>query len=302
MITIKHILCPTDFSEYSRHALHHATAMAKWYRAALTLLHVQPAMAIPAGPPEVLPTLIMTPEQRQQLVLSLRNMVAEEIGETVLTEVEVVEGNPATEIVERARTMPADLLVLGTHGATGFERLLLGSVTEKVLRKAPCPVLTVPRAMPDVMPLPPLFKRILCAVDFSDCSMRALKYATSLAQEADACLTVAHVFELEGALPEDWRESLTPKSIRSELVAIEDERRQKLEHAVPERVNDYCKVETVMARGTPYREILRLAEDTKSELIVIGVHGRNVADLLFFGSTTNHVVRQASCPVLTVRS
>jgi nucleotide-binding universal stress UspA family protein len=57
-----------------------------------------------------------------------------------------------------------------------------------------------------------------------------------------------------------------------------------------------------MARGTPYREILRLAEDTKSELIVIGVHGRNVADLLFFGSTANHVVRQASCPVLTVRS
>jgi nucleotide-binding universal stress UspA family protein len=302
MISIKHILCPIDFSDYSRHALHHAAALAKWYRATLTLLHVQPPMSIPAGPPEVLPTLVMTREQQQQLVASLRNMVAEEVGETVLTQVDAIEGNPAREILERATQMSADLLVMGTHGASGFERLLLGSVTEKVLRKAPCPVLTVPRGMPDVMPLPPLFKRILCALDFSDCSMRALKYATSLAQEADACLTVAHVFELEGSLPENWRESLTPKSIRSELVALENERREKLAHAVPERVNDYCKVETVMASGTPYREILRLAAETKSELIVIGVHGRNVADLMFFGSTANHVVRQATCPVLTVRS
>ena len=302
MIAITHILCPIDFSDYSRHALHHAAALAKWYRATLTLLHVQPPMAIPAGPPEVLPTLVMTRDQQQQLVASLRNMVATEVGESVLTHVDAIEGNPANEILERAKRIPADLIVMGTHGATGFERLLLGSVTEKVLRKATCPVLTVPRGMPDVMPLPPLFKRILCAVDFSDCSMRALKYATSLAQEADACLTVAHVFELEGTLPADWREVLTPRSIRQELIAIEDERREKLAHAVPERVNDYCTVETVMASGTPYREILRLAAEKKSELIVIGVHGRHAADLMFFGSTANHVVRQATCPVLTVRT
>jgi nucleotide-binding universal stress UspA family protein len=302
MINIRHILCPVDFSEFSRHALHHAVGLAKWYRATLTLLHVQPLAVMPAGPPEVLPTLVLTPDQREQLLASLRHMVATEISESVLTHVEVAEGSPAREIVARAETMSSDLLVMGTHGASGFERLVLGSVTEKVLRKSPCPVMVVPRRAPDVAPVPPLFKRILCAVDFSDCSMRALKYATSLAQEADGCLVVAHVFELEGVMPGNWRDALTPESIRKELIALEQERRDKLLHAVPDSVNTYCAVETVMASGTPYREILRLAEEKKSELIVIGIHGRNAADLTFFGSTTNHVVRQATCPVLTVRT
>jgi nucleotide-binding universal stress UspA family protein len=300
MIAITHILCPIDFSQFSRNALHHATALAKWYRASLTLLHVQPLMSIPAGPPEVMPVLVMTSEQRQQLLGSLRALVATDVGESVLTHTDVVEGNPAREILECAKRIAADLVVMGTHGASGFERLVLGSVTEKVLRKAPCPVLTVPRLTPDVMEVPPLFKRILCPIDFSDCSMRALKYATSLAQEADATLTVAHVFELEGSLPADWREALTPRSIRAELVAIENERRDKLARAVPDAATTYCTVETVMTAGTPYREILRLAEEKKSELIVIGIHGRNAADLTFFGSTVNQIVRHAACPVLTV--
>ena len=302
MISIQQILCPVDFSEHSRHAVHHAVALAKWYRASVTLLHVQSPVGVPAGPPEVLPTLVLTREQRQELLGSLRSMVATEAGEAVLTEVDVAEGNPFREIVERARTMKSDLIVMGTHGASGFERLLLGSVTEKVLRKAPCPVLTVPPRAHDVMPIPPLYKRILCAVDFSDSSMRALKYALSLAQEADGCLTVAHVFELEGSMAANWRTALTPSSIRSELARLEEERREKLAHAVPEDARTYCEIETVMVGGTPYREILQLADEKKSELIVVGVHGRSGADLLFFGSTTNHVVRQASCPVLTVRS
>jgi nucleotide-binding universal stress UspA family protein len=302
MIAITHILCPIDFSDFSRNALHHAAALAKWYRATLTLLHVQPLMAIPAGPPEVMPVFVMTSEQREQLIGSLRALVATDVGESVLTHTEVVEGNPAREILDCARRIAADVIVMGTHGASGFERLMLGSVTEKVLRKAPCPVLTVPRQTPDVMEVPPLFRRILCPIDFSDCSMRALKYATSLAQEADSTLTVAHVFELEGSLPADWREALTPRSIRAELVAIEDDRREKLAHAVPDAARTYCTVETVMAAGTPYREILRLAAEKQSDLVVIGIHGRNAADLLFFGSTANQIVRHAACPVLTVRT
>ena len=90
--------------------------------------------------------------------------------------------------------MKADLLVIGTHGRSGFERLVLGSVTEKVLRKASCPVLTVPKRLPDAVPVGPvLFKRILCPVDFSESSLHALSYAVSMAQEADGQLTVLHV-------------------------------------------------------------------------------------------------------------
>ena len=107
-----------------------------------------------------------------------------------------VEGNVAPEIVRLARELPADLIVMGTHGRTGFDRLMLGSVTERILRKAPCPVLTVPRRAPDAVPVGPvLFKRILCAIDYSPSAMKALTYATSLAEQAGAHLTAVHVLE-----------------------------------------------------------------------------------------------------------
>ena len=197
--------------------------------------------------------------------------------------------------------MGADLLAIGTHGRSGFERLVLGSVAEKVLRKARCPVLTIPRRLPDAVPAGPvLFKQIVCAVDFSECSMHALKYALSLAQEADGRLTVVHV--------------LTPDlvaqvGIGEEHVSVAELQRHHeaaaikfLEEAVPENAKVYCKPESMLLRGKPWREILRVASERQAELIVMGVQGRGAADLLFFGSTTHHVVRQAECPVLTLRA
>src|SRR5262249_49240582 len=107
-------------------------------------------------------------------------------------------GGPVTEILAQAADMSADLLVLGTHGRSGFERLFLGSVTEKVLRKASCPVLTVPPGLPDAVPASPIrYACILCPVDFSESSLRALEYALSLAQETDARLAVLHVVSHE---------------------------------------------------------------------------------------------------------
>jgi nucleotide-binding universal stress UspA family protein len=146
----------------------------------------------------------------------------------------------------------------------------------------------------------PLFKRILCAVDFSDCSMRALHYAMALAQEADARLTVLNVVEL----PADAHERLPHLSpgVREYVAAVEEDHRQRLGSAVPEAVRAYCAVETMMVPGKPYREILRVAGEQQSDLIVLGIHGRGPADRLFFGSTTQHVVRQATCPVLTLRT
>jgi nucleotide-binding universal stress UspA family protein len=177
---------------------------------------------------------------------------------------------------------------------------MIGSVTEKVLRQASCPVLSVPPRAEDAGTLVPLFKRILCAVDFSDCSMRALHYAMALAQEADARLTVLNVVEL----PADAHERLPHLSpgVREYVAAVEEDHRQRLASAVPEAVRAYCAVETMMVPGKPYREILRVAAEQLSDLIVIGVHGRGAVDRLFFGSTTQHVVRQATCPVLTLRT
>jgi nucleotide-binding universal stress UspA family protein len=310
MIQIQRILCPIDFSDFSRRALDHAMAIASWYESTVTLVHVA-AIA----PPEVFApgagaftSAALTIEDREALQASMKRFAESEGASSVPLVFEVAEGYPSTEILGRADEMPADLLVLGTHGRSGFERLVLGSVTERVLRKAACPVLSVPRGVPDVVPAPPvLFKHIVCAIDFSTCSMRALNFARSMAQEADAHLTVVHVVEftpdLAPDLPEKHETGLGgPRILLDYIAQAEEDRRARLKEAIPDAVRAYCTVDTVLAAGKPYREILRIAAERQSDVIVIGIHGRGAIDRMLFGSTAQHLVRQASCPVLTLRT
>lgn len=305
MIEIQRILCPVDFSEYSRHALDHAAAIARWYGSTITLLHVQPFEPVytfsPGGP--LMPPAVLTSEQRTSLLASLKEFAADDAA-ALPVRLEVAEGHPASTILERACSMPADLLVMGTHGRSGFERLILGSVTEKVLRRAVCPVLTVPPRIPDASPIPQaLFRRILCPIDFSETAMRALAYAVSLAEEADAQLTVVNVLEIPTETLESARESsrALPALMRSHVAAAEEAARRRLDEAIPAAAREFCTVDTLVTAGRPYREILRIASDLRSNLIVMGVRGPGTRDLLAFGSTTQHVVRAAECPVLTLR-
>lgn len=305
MIEIRRILSPTDFSDVSRYALDHAAALARWYGSRLTLLYVHPAVTVAALTPgaPMLPGAILSPEDGVQIRHNLEEFARAEIGSGLPLECVFREGDPAATIVEMAAEEDVDLVVLGTHGRSGFERLAMGSVAEKVLRRAACPVLTVPPRAGDVVPVPStLFRRVLCAVDLSASSLRALDYAMSIAQEAGGELTVVHALEL---LPEDvglessWA---TRRSVAEHIASTRDERQAQLEAAIPAAVRDYCQVNLVMTSGKPYRDVLREAESRQSDLIVLGVHGRNPLDLLFFGSTTQQVVRRARCPVLTVRS
>ena len=134
------MLCPIDFSEFSKRALDHATAIAHGYGAAVTVLHVTPAAApppYPPGAPVVLPSLAET--DRDGVVAAVRRFADAEVGTQVPIDVELREGPVAAEILRHSMSAPTDLIVMGTHGRSGFERLFLGSVTEKVLRTATCP-------------------------------------------------------------------------------------------------------------------------------------------------------------------
>ena len=303
---IGRILCPIDFSDFSRRALDHAAAIAKWYESTITLLHVHAIAPLAAYAPTsgMRPYAGLSPADRETLLASMKSFAQNETGTVVPIEFELVEGRAATAILAIATDLPADLVVMGTHGRSGFERLVLGSVTEKVLRKSECPVLSVPRQVVDAVPAPPaLYKQIVCAIDFSECSMQALEYATSLAHEADAHLTVVHVIELPPDVPRDAHETVLagPRSLREYVALAEEDRRARLMEAVPDSVRTYCSVETQLATGKPYREILRVSEAQRADLLVIGIHGRGPVDRLLFGSTAQHLVRQASCPVLTLR-
>jgi nucleotide-binding universal stress UspA family protein len=307
MIEIRRILCPVDLSDYSRRALDHAVAIARWYGSSITALHVFapiPTAPFAPGPVAFEPT-VLTAADRDQLLAQTKTFAERETAPGVSIDAIIREGDAAAEILACASSLKPDLLIMGTHGRSGFERLVLGSVTEKVLRKASAPVLTVPRAVPDAVPIQPgLFREILCPVDFSDSSMHALQYAMSIAQEADAHLAVVHVVahEIENAADVGDFGAVENLSIAEFRKQRDATLRRRLADAVPETVAAYCRVETMLTHGKPWREILKTASSRRSDLIVMGIQGRGAVDLMFFGSTTQQVVRQAACPVLTLRA
>ena len=302
MTKINRILCPIDFSEFSRRALDHAMAIARWYDAQVLAVHVH-ALGIPValapGAPVIVEPILMSEVDRAQVARELSAFVDAERATGVRVDTRVVEGTAWREIIAEATAADADLIVLGTHGRSGFERLLLGSVTEKIVRTAPCPVLTVPHAAPDAVPIAPgLFKRILCPIDFSTTSQAALQWAASLAQEADAELLLLHVLETPMATEFD---AFPRSGLAAYRRDYEEWSLEQLQRALSNAVRTNCTVNELMSTGIVHREIVRVAREHASELIVMGVAGhRGVGDRVF-GSTSQHVVRSAACPVLTVR-
>jgi nucleotide-binding universal stress UspA family protein len=288
-MNIKRILCPTDFSETSAHAVDQAVTIAGYYNAAVSGLHVVQSIE-PSADIESLDRL------RQDTTAFFD--AATKAGLTMDVQVEL--GSPVHRILEYAARLPADLVVMGTHGSSGFEHLVLGSTTEKVLRKAPCPVLTVPPRLRSRSRLP--FRQVLCATDFSDASTSAVRLALSLACESGACLTLLHVIEWP------WHEP--PQPSIEELPAeqgfalamfrreSEERARRRLEALVPQ---SRPEVRSAVVSGTPYEQILTAAATGNADLIVLGVGRRSALNLALLGSTANHVVRAAECPVLTLR-
>lgn len=302
MATIRHILCPVDFSEASQHAIAHALAIARWYKASISALHVYRPLFMPVPglpPPEARVSDAELRRVRAETAARFESADARNVEVDVLVEI----GQPARHIIDRAASLPADVIVMGTHGASGFEHLVLGSVTEKVLRQARCPVLTVPPRAQATSALP--FKRLLCAVDFSDSSLGALELASSVAKESDAELTILHVVEWpwqEPPPPAMWELPPDQASALAEFRQyLEKSATERLTTLVTEAAGDRSGTVLRVAHGRSYVEILRVAAEDHADLILMGVHGRNAADLMLFGSTTSQVVRRATCPVLSLR-
>jgi nucleotide-binding universal stress UspA family protein len=296
MIEIRRILCPTDFSEFAQRALHQAVPLARWYDASLTALHVvPPAVPVDGMFPQPLPPLA-NEGVRTRLERDLDAFVAPAREAGVACHTALREGAVPARILEVARELPADLLVMGTHGQGGLERLVLGSVTESVLRKAPCPVLSIPREERATSGPAP-FKRILYATDFSPAADHALPYAVSLAGEALGALILLHV--MEGPTLAATTSGL-PVNVSRLTEDFARDAQRALRQAVPADAREWCTTEEVVAFGQPADEIMRVAREREAQLIVVGVHGRNALDLMLFGSTTHQVIRKAPCAVLTI--
>ena len=297
MLHIRRVVCPVDFSPISKRALDHAAVIARWYEAELVVLHVVPFMPTIFGFPAALDTVALAAGDGDAVIPELTAFLADAATMVSGTQTMVRSGSPAVEILHYAAEAKADLLVLGTHGRTGFERFMVGSVTEKILRKATCPVLTVP-PHGEGQPPHPVFARILGGADFSEASNHAAEYALSLAQEAKGRLTLLHVVDW---MPDANFAKYPEFDAGAYRQVIMREARRQLEGLVPEEARNWCEPDLRISCGKPYREILRLAAEDQSDLIVLGAHGHGPINPMLFGSTAEHVVRQAPCPVLTIR-
>jgi len=293
MLEIKLILCPIDFSEYSVRAYCYAQSLAEHYRSKLVLHHVVEVWRHAGA--SFAATASLYDEYCESLVSGGKLQLLEFAKNHTFTKLEpeliVEQGTAPDVILSFAQTQKTDLIIMGTHGLRGFDRLMLGSTTDRVMRQATCPVTAVREPSHDSI-APDRERghlhhldRILACTDFSEDSGLALNYAISATEEYDAELTLVHVLE-----------EVPHPSKMEEAVAAATERLEKL---IPPERRKTLKIKTAVRIGKPYREIIQLAQEAQTDLVSMGVRGRGALDVAVFGSTTYRVMQLGPCPVLT---
>jgi nucleotide-binding universal stress UspA family protein len=298
MNDFKQILCPVDFSEASLRAMSYATRLGAKLQIPLTLFHVIAPLptytstpeAMVAFPPPVPPDDLTRESYAAERLRNLQRQV-DECGYSA--SVEVLNGAPGHVIVEQAGRQPGTLLVMGTHGYSGFQRFVLGSTTIEVLRRAPCPVVTVREQHPDGD-----LRRIGVAVDFSAACEPAIETAVRLARRVGAQLHLIHVLaplELPYAA-----ETRIPLYVTQVTEANQKAAERELEE-IAARIDGVEVVRALLMGTAPYRHISQYAEHAQLDLLAIGTHGRTGLRRLFLGSETERTLQVSPCPVMSVR-
>lgn len=299
MPVIKHILCPVDFSETSERALHHAMVMAQRLGARVTLLHsyTLPNFVMPEG------AMLPAPQDLTRLSVAAQanlDATAAKYAHTVVKLTpELSVGAADVEISRCATNDDVDLIVMGTHGRTGLEHALLGSIAERVVRTSEVPVLTIREPRPGdkhAQTLTAAIEMILCAVDFSEPSARALTYAAALARQLGASLHLLHVHSTVDYALAAGSYTVRPELLR-ELKQGVDQRIEELRASV---ATDGLNVSASTVTGVPYKAIREAAHAHHADLIVMGTHGRTGFERMLLGSVAERVVRTSTVPVLTV--
>jgi nucleotide-binding universal stress UspA family protein len=291
MLAITNILCPVDRSPISARALAYATSLARAHGARVHVLEVieHTQSSLPLGAREfAIPDII-----REGTMDELQQFAAPAADAGVVGDIRLREGHVAREILRDAESSAVDLIVIGTHGRSGFERLALGSVTEKVLHTAKCPVLAVPPGDQHTADRP--FRTLLCPTDFSEAGDAAVAYARFIARVGGtASLVLLNVIEWP------FGHTAGDDAVTELRLSLEAEARDQLHRLAQLDADSGLDVQALAASGNPGREILDVARTRLADLIVMGVAGRGAIDLALLGSTTHKVVRHAPCPVLTV--
>jgi nucleotide-binding universal stress UspA family protein len=285
MRSLSTILLPVDFSERSIGAAHCAKALASRFGSQITLLHVLASApyesGVEAGGGVMLAELLRN--RTEQATRDLDGFLAGEWQDLNVRRV-LLEGDPATRVVEFAHQQPSDLIIMPTHGYGPFRRFILGSNTAKVLHDADCPVWTgvhMPEA-PASAAIP--LRRVLCAVDLGPQSEKTYTWAAWLAGEFQAQLTLMHALASTSETEVSWRAQIR-ETVEEEFA--------RLQTAVG------VPAEILIDAGEPARVVCTAAERTHADVLVIG---RGSAAGVFGRLRTNAyaLIRQSPCPVVSV--
>jgi nucleotide-binding universal stress UspA family protein len=262
-LQLRHILCPMDLSSLSMNSLEWANAMARARSAELRALHVVVTEGL--VDPENLGSL-----ERDDMMMKLREALTAIDPENVHTGAAIRKGDPGTEILKFARSLPADVVVMGAAGAERPARPM-GSLTAAVVARCDCPVLIVPTGRRVDRLTAGVFKQLLCAVDFAPSSVGVIRQALSLAWETHGHVTFLCVMT---------EPSPSLSEIRTQLLA-----------AIDPEAHDWCDIELVVKPGVPATEIVKVAETSKVDILLIGPPRQ-------WTSTTQAVLAKSVCPVL----
>ena len=278
---VTRILAPTDLSDSSIPALRYARLFADRFSAKLTVMYTDP-IAYPidlAGPGDGF-YINTTPEHQARLRTEVeRHADAMMSGRPY--DIDVTIGLPVPSILAAARERNADLIIMGTHLRHGWRRALLGSVSEGVLHGSECPVLTVATRDGYVGATPYAITNIMCPINFTDVARESLHVAARLAEAFGAHLTIVHVLEAD--------EVMNAKA---------DEERVR-QWVAPE-LQDVCSFRELVVRGGAAERVLDCADDVGSDFLVIGAQHKLFRDSTVIGTTTERLIRFASCPVMVV--
>ncbi len=281
-MNVKHILFPVDYSEACRRAAPYVETAARTFGARISLLHVLSPFPLNVDnslhfltDSELQATLT---RERNALYSLARQMFSNDFFEhpEKMDLVAHLEGEAAQKIVSYATEHNADLIMMPTHGLGTFRRLLIGSTTAKVLHDAPMPVWTSVHGPQEDSGNKAWSERILCAIDLGPCSMRVLQMAQSLADRLKAKWCVLHAVRSDGA----------------------DERQARVEAM---RLLNEAGVSAPLCigYGTPASAIRQHADETSSDLVVIG-RGCLTEQWGRLRTNVYAIVRESPCPVLSV--
>jgi nucleotide-binding universal stress UspA family protein len=284
MIRIQNILVPVDFSDSSKRAVNYGLSLALEFKARVILAHITH----------------FDSTAYEKAKSDLMELIPPDCRDPLTFEIIVKSGDVRSEIMGIVQDKQIDLVIMGTRGRSYFERMLLGSVTDRMLRKLHVPILTVSHLDPEKeihTPCPVPLQKILYATDLANGSEEGLKFSIRLARSLDATLTVAHVVQFADAAFHGVEAAAFFPDFVNEVRTQAEERLSRLVALVSD---GSVPISTVLAEGVPYETVNRLSEQLKADLIIINLQNKSLLERAVLGATAERVIRTATVPVLSL--